>query len=314
MLDIALELAKEDLAYQDLAIKFYEHFLSIAVAMSGHNRRGVGLWDEEDGFFYDVLRLPDGRIFPLKVRSLVGLIPLLAVETVGPETLERLPDFARSIQWMMLHRPNLVGNLATTDVPGYGDTFLYAIPTQERLIRVLRYMLDENEFLSAYGIRSLSRIHEGHPYTLTVGADTFTIGYQPAESQTGLYGGNSNWRGPIWFPINYLLIEALRKYHRYYGDSLKVEYPTGSGDMMTLGRVADELSNRLTSIFLQQPDGTRPVYGSQRIFQEDPRWRDYILFYEYFHGDNGAGLGASHQTGWTGLVADLIRQAGEARS
>jgi hypothetical protein len=307
MLEIALELAKDDAVYEDLAVKFYEHFLSIAVAMSGHYRHGVGLWDEDDGFFYDVLRLPDGNIVPLKVRSLVGLLPLLAVMTVGQPTLERLPEFARSIAWMMEHRPHLTGNLANTDVPGYGKALIYAIPTRERLLRVLRYMLDEDEFLSPFGIRSLSKAHERQPYSIRIGGETFSIDYQPAESRSGLFGGNSNWRGPIWFPINYLLIEALRKYHRYYGDDFTVEYPTGSGNWHTLAQIADDLSRRLVRIFQRDDDGRRPVYGGQDTFQHDPHWRDYVLFYEYFHGDNGAGLGANHQTGWTGLVVECLQ-------
>lgn len=311
MLDIAIELAKDDLSYQDMVVKFFEHFLSIAVAISGVNRQGAGLWDEDDGFFYDVLRLPDGSALPLKVRSLVGLMPLMAVETIGQGTVDRLTGFERSMKWMVEHRPNLTGNIAKIDVEGYGDAIIFSIPTRERLISVLRYMLDEDEFLSDYGIRSLSKVHENQPYSVQIDGQTFSINYQPAESQSGLFGGNSNWRGPIWFPINYLLIEALRRYHRYYGDDLMVECPTRSGTMMTLDQVADELSRRLTRIFLRNSDEKRPVYGGQSSFQHDPLWRDYVLFYEYFHGDNGAGLGASHQTGWTGLIANLIQQAGE---
>lgn len=308
MFDIALELAKDDPAYQDTAVKFFEHFLGIAVAMSGINRHGIGLWDEEDGFFYDVLRLPDGDFLPLKVRSLVGLMPLLAVETIGQPTLDKMPGIATSMAWMLQHRSHLTGNISSVELSGYGSSYLISIPTRERLIHVLRYMLDESEFLSEYGIRSLSKVHERQPYSLSVGGQTFSINYQPAESQSGLFGGNSNWRGPIWFPINYLLIEALRKYHRYYGDGLKVECPAGSGKLMTLEEVATELSNRLIRIFLRNEHGERPVYGGQSVFQHDPHWRDYVLFYEYFHGDNGAGLGASHQTGWTGLVAELIQR------
>ncbi len=308
MLNIALELAKEDSVYEDMAIKFYEHFLGIAVAMSGFARHGVGLFDDADDFFYDVLHMPEGQIIPLKVRSLVGLIPLLAVETVGQPTLDQLSDFERSIGWMMKHRPHLTGNLAVTDVAGYGDAFLYAIPTRERLIQVLRRMLDENEFLSPYGIRSLSKAHEREPYSARVEGVSFTIGYEPAESESAIYGGNSNWRGPIWFPINYLIIEALRKYDRYYRDTLKIEHPTGSGHMLTLEEIADDLSRRLTRIFERDADGRRAVFGGDDLMQMDPHWRDYVLFYEYFHGDNGAGLGASHQTGWTGLVALLIQE------
>lgn len=309
MMNIAIELAKIDPAYEDLAIKFFEHFLGIAVAMSGQLHNGVGLWDEQDGFFYDVLRLPDGNFVPLRVRSLVGLMPLIAVETIGHETLMRLPDFNRSIGWLCEHRENLVGNMTSVDVPGFGNSHIVSIPTEDRLRSVLHYMLDESEFLSPYGIRSVSKYHEDHPYSLTFGNESFGIDYQPAESKTGLFGGNSNWRGPVWFPINFLLIEALRRYHRYYEDDLKVECPTGSGVMMNLDQVADEIASRLTKLFLLNEDQQRPIYGGLEKFQSDPRWRDHILFHEYFHGDNGAGLGASHQTGWTGLVADLLQQS-----
>jgi hypothetical protein len=217
------------------------------------------------------------------------------------------------MKWIVEHRPHLTGNIAAIDIEGYGNAVICAIPTRERLVRVLHYMLDENEFLSEYGIRSVSKFHEAHPYSVMLGGQTFSINYQPAESQSGLFGGNSNWRGPIWFPINYLLIEALRRYYRYYGDDLKVECPTGSGVLMNLNDVADDLSRRLTKIFLRNEKSERPLYGGQAMFQRDPHWRDYILFNEYFHGDNGAGLGASHQTGWTGLVADLIQQTGGSR-
>jgi hypothetical protein len=305
MMNIALELAASDAAYEDMAIKFYEHFLWIAQAISGDARGGVGLWDETDGFFYDVLKLPDGSVVPLKVRSLVGLMPLIAVETVGQATLDRFADFARSIDWLCKHRPHLAENLARADLPGYGSAHLFAMPTEDRLRRVLGYMLDEDEFLSPYGIRSVSRIHE-QPYSLNIGGQIFSIQYSPAESKSGLFGGNSNWRGPIWFPLNYLLIQSLRKYYRYYGDAFQVECPTGSGVLMTLDRIADELARRLSSIFLLTADNRRTVFGGQTQFQTDAHWRDYILFHEYFHGDNGAGLGASHQTGWTGLVADLL--------
>lgn len=307
MLNIALELAKEDPAYEDMAIKFYEHFLWIAVAISGSTHGGIGLWDEADGFFYDVLNLPDGSTLPLKVRSLVGLMPLIAVETVGQTTLDRFPDFAHSIQWLCRHRPSLASNLASTEIPGYGSAHLFAMPTEDRLRRVLRYMLDEAEFLSPYGIRSLSKVHETS-YELILGGQHFSIQYQPAESRTHLFGGNSNWRGPIWFPINYLLIEALRKYYRYYGEAFLIECPTGSGNLMTLKEVANELSRRLTRLFLRDEAGRRPAFGGVERLQHDAHWRDHLLFHEYFHGDNGAGLGAAHQTGWTGLVALLLQR------
>jgi hypothetical protein len=309
MMNMALELGKDDPAYEDMAIKFYEHFLWIALAISGSTRHGVGLWDEQDGFFYDVLKLPNGEALPLKVRSLVGLMPLIAVETLGQETLGRFSDFSRSIKWLTEHRPHLAENLASTALKGFGNAHLFAMPTEERLRKVLHYILDENEFLSPHGIRSISKIHE-QPYSINIGGQDFSVQYWPAESKSGLFGGNSNWRGPIWFPINYLLIEALRKYHRYYGDDFIVECPTGSGQMMNLEAVADELARRLSRIFLPDKQGNRPVYGGQTVFQENEHWRQYILFHEYFHGDNGTGLGASHQTGWTGLIAELLNQIG----
>ena len=312
MLKIALELAKDNPTYQDIASKFFEHFLRIARAMTAEYRGGGSQWDEEDGFFYDVLHLPNGDYVKLKVRSLVGLMPLLAVETLEPELVNSLPSFKRRMDWFFENRVYLrdSGNLACVKAPGDHSRRLLAIVNRERLIKTLKPMLDENEFLSDYGIRSLSRYHQDNPYNFYVDGRTHTINYQPAESQSGLFGGNSNWRGPIWFPINYLLIESLQKFHHYYGDTLQVECPTGSGRMMNLGEVATELSRRLISMFLRNGDGKRPIYGGQRVFQDDPHWRDHILFHEYFHGDNGAGLGASHQTGWTGLVAKLIQQSG----
>ncbi|MBZ0292265.1 MAG: glucosidase [Anaerolineae bacterium] len=308
MMRIALELARDEPIYQDMATKFFEHFLRIASAMTGETGSGYSLWDEHDGFFYDALMLPDGRRVPLKVRSLVGLLPLLAVETVEPHMLQSMPVFERRMHWFMDHRPHLTGNMASVDVPGEGARRLMAILTRERLVRLLHYMLDEDEFLSPYGIRSVSKHHELNPYILHLDGQTYTVRYLPAESDSGLFGGNSNWRGPVWFPINYLLIESLQRFHHYYGDDLKVECPTGSGHMMTLAEVAANLSQRLIKLFVPNENG-RPVYGGQQTFQEDPHWRDYVLFYEYFHGDNGAGLGASHQTGWTGLVAKLIQQS-----
>jgi hypothetical protein len=312
MLHIALELARENPVYQDLATKFFEHFLAIAAAMS-QGFAGHGLWDEKDGFFYDVLHLPDNTMLPLKVRSMVGLIPLLAVEILEHDLVSQMPDFKRRMHWFLDNRPQLSGNIFfTIDGPRDEPRHILGIVTPERLTRVLRYMLDENEFLSPFGIRSLSKIHE-IPHHVSFGGQTFSINYQPAESQSGLFGGNSNWRGPIWFPINYLLIEALQKYYRYYGDELKVECPTGSGRWLNLWEVSVELSRRLTKMFLRDKSGRRPIYGGTAIFQEDPYWRDLILFHEYFHGDNGAGLGATHQTGWTGLVANLIQQSGGRR-
>jgi hypothetical protein len=311
LLAIALELARKDPSYEDVASKFWEHFVFIAHAMNRRGGEDMQLWDEEDGFYYDVLHLPDDQHFPLKVRSMVGLIPLFAVETLEPELLSRLPDFKRRLEWFIDHRPDLTQNIACMRTPGRGERRLLSIVDRDRLRRVLRLMLDEQEFLSPYGIRALSRFHHDHPYTLTVHGVEHRVDYEPAESSTGLFGGNSNWRGPIWFPVNYLIIESLQKFHYYLGDDYKVECPTGSGRMMTLWEVAAELSRRLTRIFLRGPDGKRPVYGGLGKFQNDPHWRDLLLFHEYFHGDNGAGVGASHQTGWTGLVAKLLQQSGE---
>jgi hypothetical protein len=312
LLKISLELAKEDPVYQDTASKFFEHFLRIARAMTGEYRGGLSLWNEDDGFFYDVLHMPDGRIIPLKVRSLVGLMPLLAVETLEHDLVESLPVFKRRLNWFYKNRIYLrdSGNVACVKSPGDHSRRLLSIVNRDHLVKALQPMLDENEFLSEYGIRSVSKYHQEKPYTFYVDGQAHAINYQPAESQSGLFGGNSNWRGPIWFPINYLLIESLQKFHHYYGDSLKVECPTGSRQMLTLGEVATELSRRLIKMFLRDDKGERPIYGGLRVFQDDPHWRDHILFNEYFHGDNGAGLGASHQTGWTGVVAKLIQQSG----
>jgi len=312
MMRIALELAQDEPIYQDLATKFFEHFLRIAHAMINCGGRRHTLWDDQDGFFYDALHLPDDRIVPLKVRSLVGLMPLIAVQVLAPDLLDSMPVFRRRMRWFLANRPHLAGNMASTDLPGHQGRRLIAIMTREQLVRVLRIMLDENEFLSPYGIRSVSKKHEAHPYTFYVDGTPFTVRYTPAESDNKLFGGNSNWRGPVWFPINYLIIEALQRFHHYYGDSLKVELPTGSGNLCTLGEVATELSRRLIRLFLRDDHGARPIYGGTDVFQDDPQWRDLILFHEYFHGDNGAGLGASHQTGWTGLVAKLIQQCGSA--
>jgi hypothetical protein len=274
----------------------------------------LSLWDLEDGFYYDALHLPDGTVNRLRIRSLVGLMPLLAVETLEPELLREMPIFERRMHWFTDNRPHLSGNMASVDVPGAGQRVLTAILTRERLKGVLRYMLDEDEFLSPYGIRSLSKVHQKQPYALSLGNESFSISYEPAESTSSLFGGNSNWRGPVWFPTNYLIIESLQKFHHYYGEDLKVECPTGSGHRMTLDEVAHELSRRLIRLFLPDNEGRRPIYGGLQVFHENPHWRDLLWFHEYFHGDNGAGLGASHQTGWTGLVAKLIQQAGGGES
>ncbi|MGB1250817.1 MAG: MGH1-like glycoside hydrolase domain-containing protein [Candidatus Promineifilaceae bacterium] len=310
LMTIALELAKENPIYQDSASKLFEHFLRIAHAMTQRGEEGYSLWDEADGFFYDALHLPDDSVIPLKVRSLVGLLPLFAVETLEPDLLEQMPTFERRMHWFIKNRPNLSNNMANIDLPGVGQRHLAALLSRERIQRVLSVMLDENEFLSPYGIRSLSKYHEANPYQLHVEGTTHEVPYWPAESQSGLFGGNSNWRGPVWFPINYLLIESLQKFYHYYGDDLKVELPTGSGNWVTLDVVATDLSQRLINLFRRNNNDRRPCYGALEPFQSDPHWRDLILFNEYFHGDNGAGLGASHQTGWTGLVAKLIQQSG----
>ena len=308
MLAIAMELADENPAYEDLASKFWEHFLYIAHAMGTHGVDGADLWDDEDGFFYDVLHKPDGSRLPLKVRSMVGLIPLFAVETLEPEMLEKLSGFRRRLEWFIDHRPDLTDHAACMRSPGRGERRLLSVVDPDRLRRVLAVMLDETEFLSPHGIRALSRRHLHEPYTLVVDGHEHRVQYEPAESSTGIFGGNSNWRGPIWFPVNFLLVESLQKFHHYLGDDFRVECPTGSGRMCTLWEVAEEISRRLSSIFLTGNDGRRPVFGATTLFQTDPRWRDLVPFHEYFHGDTGAGVGASHQTGWTALVAKLLQQ------
>jgi len=311
MLAIAMELAREDSTYEDVASKFWEHFLYIAAAMNNLGQDGISLWNEEDGFYYDVLHAGNGDHFPLKVRSMVGLIPLFAVETLEPDVLDKLPGFKRRLEWFIDNRPDLIANAACMRTRGTEERRLLSIVTRERLRRVLQVMLDENEFLSPYGIRALSRAHRNRPYTLEVSGQRHQVSYEPGESTTGLFGGNSNWRGPIWFPVNFLLVESLQRFHHYLGDAFTVECPTGSGQWMNLSEVAAELSRRLARPFLRGTDGTRPVHGMHEQFQSDPHWRDLVLFYEYFHGDNGRGVGASHQTGWTGLVAKLLQQAGE---
>ncbi|HWP57039.1 MAG TPA: hypothetical protein VNL14_04015 [Candidatus Acidoferrales bacterium] len=311
MLAIALELARENSAYDGVASKFFEHFVYICRAMNNIGDEGIELWDPKDGFYYDVLHLPGGRRFPLRVRSMVGLIPLFACETLDSEIVDRLPGFKRRMQWFIENRQELSDYVETETTDELRVRRFLSLVNRSRLRQVLRYMLDENEFLSPYGIRALSRFHRENPYLLSVNGSQHRVDYEPAESSSGLFGGNSNWRGPVWFPVNFLLIESLQKFHFYLGNGFKVECPTGSGKMMTLWEVAGELSRRLTRIFLRGPDGRRPVFGGTEKFQTDPHWRDLILFCEYFHGDNGAGIGASHQTGWTGLVAKLMQQTGE---
>jgi len=311
MLTIALELAKEKPSYEDIACKFFEHFIFIAAAINGLGTSETGLWNEQDGLYYDVIRLPGGGCAAMKIHSLVGLIPLFAVDTIEAAVLEALPEFNRRFGWFLRNRPDLIKECADMRKQGTGGRRLLSIVDTHRLRRILRNMLDENQFLSPYGIRSLSKFHEDHPYVFDAGGRHFSLDYEPAESTTGLFGGNSNWRGPIWFPINFLLIETLQKFHYYLGDRFTVECPVGSGREMTLWEVSTELSSRLMWIFLKDDSGRRPFNGSLEPIHGDPHWRDLILFNEYFHGDNGAGLGAGHQTGWTGLVAKLIQQFGE---
>lgn len=310
LMAIALELAKTDKAYEDVASKFWEHFVFIADAMNHIGPKETQLWDEKDGFYYDVLHANDQHT-PIRIRSMVGLIPLFAVETLDSDLLDELPEFKKRMEWFIDNRPDLTDNIACMRTKGMGERRLMAIVFQARLQSVLKYMLDENEFLSPYGIRAISRYHKDNPYIIHVNGNEYRVDYEPAESSTGLFGGNSNWRGPIWMPVNYLLIESLQKFHYYFGDNFKVEFPTGSGNMLNLWDVSAELSRRLSHIFLKDEQGRRPFNGSVEKFQTDPHFRDYALFYEYFHGDNGRGVGASHQTGWTGLVAKLLQQSGE---
>ena len=311
MLEIAVELAVHDPSYDDVAEKFLEHFLWIAGAIDRVGLNDDEMWDEEDGFFYDVLRLPDGSARRLKVRSMVGLLPLCASTVFAPDVFERLPRLqARSARFIRRH-PDLVANISTPDRPGARGRYLLSLLNERKLRRVLAIMLDESELLSPYGIRSLSKYHLEHPFVLDIHGHEHRVGYVPAESDTAIFGGNSNWRGPIWMQVNYLLVENLRRFHQYYGDGLTVECPTGSGIMLTLDQVSDELCRRLLKLFQRGADGRRPVFGSYEKFQTDPHFKDYILFFEYFHGDNGRGCGASHQTGWTGLIANLIDQLHE---
>jgi hypothetical protein len=306
MLAIALELAAGDTTYQDVASKFWEHFIYIARAMNHLGDDGICLWNEQDGFFYDVLHLPDGCTVPLRVRSMVGLIPLYAVQIMEPELLDSMPGFKTRLEWFIENRKDLTDSIACMKTAGNKERRLFSITNREQLQRILKVMLDEKEFLSPHGIRALSRYHKDHPYMLDVAGVNHQVGYEPGESTTGLFGGNSNWRGPIWFPVNFLLIQALRRFHEYYHDSMRVECPTGSGQLMTLDEISDEISRRLVSTFQRDANGRRPVFGANEKFQSDPHWRDYVPFHEYFHGDTGVGVGASHQTGWTALVTKMI--------
>ena len=307
MLAIALELAAADSTYEDVASKFWEHFIYIARAMNHLGDDGLSLWNEEDGFFYDVLHMPDSTRLPLRVRSMVGLIPLYAVQILEPELLEAMPSFRKRMEWFIANRPDLTGNIACMETCGRKQRRLFSIVDREQLQGILKIMLDENEFLSPCGIRALSKYHREHPYKIELNDGFHSVDYEPAESTTELFGGNSNWRGPVWFPVNYLLIKALRRFRQYFGEAFKVECPTGSGQWMNLDEVADEIARRLISTFQLDPQGRRPVFGGNQKFQSDPHWRDCILFHEYFHGDTGEGIGASHQTGWTALAACMIQ-------
>jgi Mannosylglycerate hydrolase MGH1-like glycoside hydrolase domain len=333
MIKIGLELAEADPKYDDMAAKFFQHFVYIADSLNHVRSLPVeyaDLFDDQDGFYYDVIRLKSGSFVPLKVRSLQGVMPIFAVETISREAVEQAGrELGEQLRWFVKHHPQLVTQVTPTravieemaaraEAPmesmleaSAESRFLFSLVDKEKLRRLLRYMLDENEFLSPHGIRSVSRFHRDHRVELQLDGTTYSLSYAPAESVTQTFGGNSNWRGPVWFPINFLLIESLQKYHHYYGSDFKVECPTGSGNFMTLWEVSQELSRRLVALFTSRADGTRPCYGGTQIFQQDPNWRDYVLFFEYFHADNGAGLGASHQTGWTGLVAKLIQQTTE---
>ena len=308
MLKIALSLCPHDRAYEDIASKFFEHFLYIATAMNEVG--GHGLWDDVDSFYYDCMRMADGSTRPMRLRSMVGLIPLFAVDTLEQHVIDSVPGFKSRMSWFAKHRPDLSGNIASVMHGGMAERRLLAVMQRPKLVRVLRRMLDESEFLAPGGLRSVSRYHKDHPLIVTYDGESHSVGYEPAESQTNMFGGNSNWRGPVWFPVNFLMIESLQKFHHYFGDDLQVEFPTGSGRKLNLGDVAAELSRRLSHIFLKDAQGRRPVFGANEKFQTDPHFRDYIPFHEYFDGDTSAGLGASHQ-GWTTLVAKLLQQSGE---
>ena len=310
MLAIALELSRENRSYADIASKFFEHFAAIVQAANAIG--GKGLWDEQDGFYYDHARV-DGRIVPLRIRSAVGLIPILAAESLDDDHLRRLPLFQQRLKWFLTNKPELAKSIGVTEQGGSARRLL-AVPSRERLERVLRYMLDENEFLSPHGIRSLSRVYRDHPYGLELGGQRYELRYAPAESDSALFGGNSNWRGPVWMPLNFLLIEALKRHHHFYGDSLRVECPTGSGKRITLLEVAEELERRIAGLFLADKSGRRPCHGDAPIYRTDPNGRNLLLFHEYFDGDTGRGLGASHQTGWTALAANVLERVAVGRS
>jgi hypothetical protein len=306
MLSLALLLAERNPVYEDLASKFWEHFVYIANAMNSLTDPKKSLWHEQDGFFYDHLTFPSGETMPIRARTMVGFVPLFGAVAVEADACGRHPAFSRRRHWFIEHRPDLVESVGPMVTPGVHNTLILGLVRTDQLRRMLAYMLDENEFLSPYGVRAVSRFHLEHPLVLKLDGQEYRLDYEPGESTTNLFGGNSNWRGPIWFPVNFLIIQALREYHRYYGNSFQVECPTGSGQMKTLEEVSSELAKRLARIFLRGADGKRPVFGGVPLFNDDPNWRDFIPFYEYFHGDTGRGCGASHQTGWTGLIAQVL--------
>jgi hypothetical protein len=306
MMRIALELAKTNPVYQDMATKFFEHFLYISAAMASMGEEGEGLWDEKDEFFYDVLRLPDNHNEKLKVRSMVGLIPLFAVEVLDHEILTEQKEFSDRLKWFLENRLQLASLVSRWHEKSKGEKHLLSLLRGHRMKRILKRMLDETEFLSEFGIRSVSKFHEQNPYEINVHGSTFSVKYTPGESDTLLFGGNSNWRGPVWMPLNYLIIESLQRFHHYYGLDFKVEYPTNSGNFISLNEIAHELTKRLSKIFLRNENGERAVFGDNKKLQSDPNFSSYPLFFECFHGDNGRGVGASHQTGWTGLIAKLL--------
>ena len=310
MMRIALELSLHNPVYEEMAIKFFRHFLNIAKAMTNMAGCGIGLWDEQDKFYYDELSLPDAygqmQRIALRVRSLVGIIPLFAVETIEPETLVRLPRFAEALDQTMIHEPELAGLVSRWHEPGRGDRRLLSLLRGHRVKLLLKRMLDPDEFLSDFGVRSLSKVHEHAPYRFEHAGHFHEVGYTPAESDNRMFGGNSNWRGPIWFPINFLIIESLQKFHHYYGDDFKIEFPTGSEKYCTILEISEQLAKRLIALFLLDEQGQRPIYRHAPQMQSDSQFRDYLQYYEYFHGDTGRGIGACHQTGWTGLVAKLL--------
>lgn len=305
MLRISLEIAQEDTTYEDMALKYLNHFIRIAGSMDKPLNLEDEMWDEEDGFFYDVLRFPDGSGTRLKIRSLVGLLPLCASTVLDPELLKKLPTFNERYEELVADKSDLMMNIACPETPGAGGRHLLAVMDRDKMTRVLSRLLDEDEFLSPYGIRSLSRYHEENPYSFHWKGESYGVSYLPGESDSSMFGGNSNWRGPIWVPANILILRSLLNLYAYYGDEYKIECPTRSGNMMTLFEVYEEVAGRLNSIFLPNAEGKRPVYGECDTFQNNPDWKDHILFYEYFHAETGLGLGASHQTGWTGLVSSL---------